>query len=96
MAIQSFFSASLKTIFDGQDPGKGFPPDLVSVTERKLLMLDAAVTLNDLRTPPKNKLEALKGDREGQHSIRVNDQFRICFIWTSAGPTAVEFTDYHD
>jgi proteic killer suppression protein len=62
---------------------------------RKLTMLDAAEVLDDLRVPPGNKLEALKGDRKGQHSIRVNDQWRICFRWTKGGPERVEITDYH-
>lgn len=58
-------------------------------------MLDAAVTLDDLKQPPGNVLEALSGDRRGQHSIRVNQQWRICFVWTAAGPTDVEIVDYH-
>jgi proteic killer suppression protein len=58
-------------------------------------MLDAAEVLDDLRVPPGNKLEALKGDRKGQHSIRVNDQWRICFRWTKGGPERVEIIDYH-
>jgi proteic killer suppression protein len=58
-------------------------------------MLNAAPTLESLRVPPGNRLEALKGDRQGQHSIRVNDQFRVCFVWTAAGPAEVEVTDYH-
>jgi proteic killer suppression protein len=62
---------------------------------RKLDMLDAARDLNDLRTPPANRLEALVGDRRGQHSIRINDQWRICFKWTKEGPTDVEIVDYH-
>jgi toxin HigB-1 len=62
---------------------------------RKLDMLDAAVTLNDLGSPPGNRLEALVGNRKGQHSIRINDQFRICFRWTEAGPEDVEIVDYH-
>jgi proteic killer suppression protein len=62
---------------------------------RKLAILDAAVTLEDLRVPPGNRLEALGGDRRGQHSIRVNDQWRICFIWTDTGPANVEIVDYH-
>jgi addiction module HigA family antidote len=65
------------------------------VTRRKLLMLDAARTLEDLRVPPNNKLEALRKERSGQHSIRVNDQFRLCFVWTDEGPANVEFVDYH-
>ncbi len=62
---------------------------------RKLTQLDAALILSDLKVPPGNKLEALKGDREGQHSIRINDQFRICFVWTIRGPESVEICDYH-
>lgn len=58
-------------------------------------MLDAATTLNALRVPPGNRLEALKGDRVGQHSIRINDQWRICFVWTDAGPANVTIEDYH-
>ena len=66
-----------------------------SVVERKLQMLDSAATLEFLRSPPGNRLEALRGDRAGQHSIRVNDQFRICFVWTERGPMSVEIVDYH-
>lgn len=62
---------------------------------RKLDMLNAAVILADLRSPPGNRLEALQGDRAGQHSIRINGQFRICFVWTPSGPTDVEITDHH-
>jgi proteic killer suppression protein len=62
---------------------------------RKLAILDAAVDLDDLRVPPGNRLEALKGDRKGQHSIRINDQWRICFTWTDTGPEDVEIVDYH-
>ena len=62
---------------------------------RKLDMLDAAVVLDDLASPPGNKLEALKQDRAGQHSIRINDQWRVCFVWTDAGPEQVEIVDYH-
>lgn len=62
---------------------------------RKLVILDAAVTLDDLRVPPGNRLEALRGDRRGQHSIRINDQWRICFAWTDTGPEDVEIVDYH-
>jgi proteic killer suppression protein len=62
---------------------------------RKLDMLEQARNLNDLRVPPANRLEALAGDRRGQHSIRINDQWRICFIWTEEGPANVEITDYH-
>lgn len=62
---------------------------------RKLAMLNRAATLNDLRVPPGNHLEALSGNRKGQHSIRVNDQWRVCFVWTEQGPTNVEIVDYH-
>ena len=74
---------------------KRFPADLRRRTIAKLRFLDAAKVLDDLRSPPGNHLEALSGDRRGQHSIRVNRQFRICFVWTDAGPDEVEFVDYH-
>ena len=70
-------------------------PDIQRVALRKLAVLDAAETLADLRIPPGNRLEKLGGDRAGQHSIRVNDQWRICFRWTKAGPEDVSITDYH-
>ena len=66
-----------------------------AVALRKLTMLNAAADLNDLRIPPANRLEKLKGDRAGQHSIRINDQWRICFIWEAAGPRNIEIVDYH-
>ena len=62
---------------------------------RKLAMLDAASVLGDLKVPPRNRLEALLGDRKGQHSIRINDQWRVCFKWTNTGPADVEIVDYH-
>jgi toxin HigB-1 len=65
------------------------------IVRRKLQMLDAAHVLEDLKIPPGNRLEALRGDRAGQHSIRVNDQWRVCFVWTEDGPAQVEVTDYH-
>ncbi len=95
MAIQSFRDERAAAIFAGNSPGKGFPADLLRPAKRKLEMLHAAVLLEDLRAPPGNRLEALVGDRAGQHSIRVNDQFRLVFVWTPAGPTDVEFVDYH-
>jgi proteic killer suppression protein len=70
-------------------------PDLVRRAVRKLTMLNAATTLDDLRSPPGNRLEALAGDRAGEHSIRINDQWRICFVWTDTGPEQVEIVDYH-
>ncbi|MGZ3409343.1 MAG: type II toxin-antitoxin system RelE/ParE family toxin [Xanthobacteraceae bacterium] len=92
--IRDFRDRTTEAVFRGESP-KGFPPDLVKVARRKLGYLDAALDLQDLRVPPGNRLEALVGDRRGQHSIRVNDQFRICFRWTREGPTGVEITDYH-
>jgi proteic killer suppression protein len=74
---------------------KKFGSDLQRIANRKLLMLDAAENINDLRVPPGNRLEQLSGDRKSQHSIRVNDQWRICFTWTDSGPADVEITDYH-
>jgi proteic killer suppression protein len=75
--------------------GKGFPSDLVKRTKAMLTALDAAVELEDLRFPPGNHLEALSGDREGQYSVRINKQWRICFVWTEQGPAEVEIVDYH-
>ena len=75
--------------------GKGFPAALISRTRAMLSALDAAVALGDLRFPPGNNLEALHGDRRGQHSVRINSQWRICFKWTPNGPTDVEIVDYH-
>jgi proteic killer suppression protein len=72
-----------------------FGSDLQRIANRKLLILDAAENIKDLRIPPGNRLEQLHGNRQGQHSIRINDQWRICFTWTSAGPADVEITDYH-
>lgn len=69
--------------------------DLQRAVYRKLLILDAAEVLHDLRVPPGNRLEQLKGDRAGQHSIRVNAQWRLCFTWTDTGPADVELVDYH-
>ena len=71
------------------------PRDIQQIALRKLFMLDKAQTLTDLKIPPANRLEALKDDRKGQHSIRINDQWRICFVWTKNGPDAVEIVDYH-
>lgn len=68
---------------------------IAAVARRKLRQLEIAAELSDLRVPPGNRLEALKGDRRGQYSIRINDQWRVCFRWTPAGPEAVEIVDYH-
>jgi toxin HigB-1 len=92
--IQSFADADAERVWRRQHVRR-FGADLQRIADRKLLMLDAAETLRDLRVPPGNRLEILRGDRAGQHSIRINDQWRICFIWTPAGPENVEITDYH-
>jgi proteic killer suppression protein len=91
--IKSFKCADTRKLFEtGKSARFG---SILKVATRKLTQLEAAVTLEFLRSPPGNRLEALTGDRQGQHSIRVNDQWRICFRWTSAGPEAVEIVDYH-
>ncbi len=74
---------------------KGFPADLLARAQRKLAQLDAAAELADLRVPPSNRLEQLKGDRAGQWSIRLNQQFRLCFVWRGGDAYDVEITDYH-
>ena len=91
--IVSFKDRLTEAAFEGRGV-KGFPVTLLKVTRRKLEAINAAAALSDLASPPGNRLEALGGDRAGQHSIRVNDQFRVCFVWTEAGPTEVEFVDY--
>lgn len=91
--IQSFRCSETQAIFEG-GRSRRFG-NVQAIVERKLELLDNAVALRDLLAPPGNRLEALKGDRVGQHSIRVNDQFRICFRWTDLGPTDVECVDYH-
>jgi proteic killer suppression protein len=92
--IRSFKSKIAEAVFNGRCL-KGFPVQIFQVARRKLEALDAAETLNDLRAPPANRLEALKGGRKGQHSIRINDQWRVCFRWTNDGPAEVEIVDYH-
>ena len=92
--IKTFRDKTTKAVFEGETP-RGFPADLVKVARRKLRYLHAAAALGDLRSPPGNRLEALAGDRRGQHSIRINDQFRVCFVWTAEGPAEVEIVDYH-
>ena len=91
--IKSFRSAETRVLFE-TGKSKRFSA-IANVAVRKLAQLDAAETLDFLRSPPGNRLEALKGDRAGQYSIRVNDQYRLCFRWTKAGPEDVEITDYH-
>ncbi|MGF6212326.1 type II toxin-antitoxin system RelE/ParE family toxin [Comamonas sp. 4034] len=93
MAIQSFKCADTQDLFSLQRVSRW--ANLESVALRKLRMLHAAAVLMDMRVPPGNRLETLQGDRVGQHSIRINDQWRICFIWTPEGPADVEIVDYH-
>ena len=91
--IQSFKCKDTQALYEGGSPRRfrAFQP----VAERKLAQLEAAQTLDFLKAPPGNRLEALKGDRKGQHSIRINDQWRICFRWTATGPADVQIVDYH-
>ena len=92
--IIGFASRETEKIWRGEVSRK-LPREIQQVALRKLFMLDKAQVLNDLRIPPANRLEALTDDRKGQHSIRINDQWRICFIWTRNGLGAVEIVDYH-
>ena len=92
--IRSFSDPEARTIFDGRRSTR-LPQDIQSRAHRKLLLLDFAEVLDDLRSPPGNRLEPLQGDRAGQHSIRINDQYRLCFVWTDDGPEDVEIVDYH-
>ncbi len=91
--IKSFKDKNTEEFFGGKTAKQfsGFK----KTAERKLTMLDSATELHDLLAPPANRLEKLKGERAGQHSIRINDQWRICFVWKPDGPYAVEITDYH-
>ena len=93
--IRSFADAETHTFWVTGRSRRVLPANLRQSALRKLLMLDSAATLDDLRIPAGNRLEPLKGDRKGQHSIRINDQFRICFVWRQDGPHEVEITDYH-
>ena len=92
--ILDFNCKETKAIWRGQ-ASRRLPVEIQAIARRKLRMLNNAATLTDLRIPPANRLEALKGSRRGQHSIRINDQWRICFVWSTAGPKAVEIVDYH-
>jgi len=95
LMIRSWKTEAARLIFEGRDPGKGFPADLIAMTRRRLFRLNAALAIEDLRVPPGHRLHMLDGDRAGQWSISVNDQFRICFRWDAKGPEDIEFTDYH-
>ncbi len=92
--IQSFASGETEAVFAGRR-SRRLPADIQPAARRKLMYIDTAVELNDLRVPPGNRLEALQGDRAGQHSIRVNDQRRICLSWGPNGPADLEIVDYH-
>lgn len=93
--IVNFKSNETKLIFDGFI-SRYYPPDIQRIALRKLLLLDAATSLSDLRIPPGNRLEKLVGDRQGKHSIRINNQWRICFIWTNENNAdQVEIVDYY-
>ncbi|HJJ00200.1 MAG TPA: type II toxin-antitoxin system RelE/ParE family toxin [Coriobacteriaceae bacterium] len=91
--IKSFKDSDTRKLADGQHVARF--ANIERAALRKIRQLQIAGSLNDLRVPPGNHLEALKGDREGQHSIRINDQYRICFVWTQAGCADVEIVDYH-
>jgi proteic killer suppression protein len=93
MPIQSFRCPRTQELFEGQRVRRF--AQIETAAMRKLAILNRAAVLDDLRVPPGNRLEALRGDRAGQYSIRVNDQFRVCFVWTEAGPANVEIVDYH-
>jgi proteic killer suppression protein len=93
MAIRSFKCADTEMLSHLQRVRKWI--NIEAAALKKLRMLHAAHTLQDLRIPPGNRLEALKGNRAGQHSMRINDQWRICFVWTAEGPAYVEIVDYH-
>jgi toxin HigB-1 len=92
--IISFASRETELIWSGRRSRK-LPGDIQPVALRKLRMLNQAKVLGDLRIPPANRLEALRGSRSGQHSIRINDQWRICFVWSESGASDVEIVDYH-
>jgi proteic killer suppression protein len=93
MTIRSFRCADTEALYTGESPRRF--RNIENVAQRKLQMMDDAVELRDLRSPPGNRLEALSGNRSEQHSIRINDQWRVCFVWTDGGPTNVEIVDYH-
>lgn len=92
--IRSFLDKDTEAVWERKFVKK-FGPDLSKTAHRKLVVLNAATTLNDLRVPPGNRLEKLVGDRAGQHSIRINDQWRICFTWNDTNADDVEIADYH-
>lgn len=92
--IKSFIDKVVVAVFAGEQ-AKRLPAEIQQAARRKLKLIDAASSIESLRVPPGNRLEQLKGDRKGQHSIRINDQWRICFRWEAGGAADVEITDYH-
>ena len=92
--IKGFRDNETEKVFNGRF-SKKLPHDIQRIAERKLIMLHRSATLNDLRVPPANRLEALEGERKGQHSIRINDQWRVCFVWADGNANKVEIVDYH-
>jgi proteic killer suppression protein len=94
MMIRSFSDKHTAAVFDGHEVRR-WPREIQSAARRKLKMIDAATTIDLLRVPPGNRLEALKGDRKGQWSIRINDQWRVCFRWSDGEAWDVEIADYH-
>ena len=96
--ILSFLNQGTEDVFNGKNTKqarKVCPASISRVAVRKLDQINAATMLDDLRAPPNNRLESLNGNRLGQHSIRINDQYRICFVWSDAGASEVEIVDYH-
>src|SRR5690242_19439577 len=92
--IRTFADKEVEKIWHGT-PSRKLPANIQQVARRKLRMLNNAATLDDLRVPPANRLEALKGSRKGQHSIRINNQWRVCFQWNDGDAVNVEIVDYH-
>lgn len=92
--IRSFADRSTEDVYNGKHP-TGLPSSIVRIARRKLRMIDAAMELRDLRSPPGNKLHSLQTDRKGQHAIRINRQYRVCFVWRDGDAHDVEITDYH-
>jgi proteic killer suppression protein len=94
LTIRSFRDSEAERVFLRERSGR-LPPDVQRIAQRKLAIIDAADLLQDLRVPPGNRLEKLSGSREGQYSIRINDQWRVCFRWSDRDAYDVEITDYH-
>ena len=92
--IQSFADDTTERVWN-REKAPRLGPDIQRAAQKKLRQLNAADNINDLRIPPGNRLEKLAGNRAGQHSIRINEQYRICFVWTKQGPADVEITDHH-